>query len=102
MSLPTNITAGLDHNLILNPDLCTLQTCPIQLAHVQYIPTLAGNALYLAIFGLALILQLLFGISNRTWGFLAAMLGGLILEIIGYTARLQMHSNPFAKSPFLM
>jgi hypothetical protein len=102
MSTVANLPPGLDPYLIANPDLCTLSTCPIQLAHVLYIPSLAGNCFYLAVFGVVIIFQAAFGITKRTWGFLIAMLGGLTLEIIGYVARVQMHSNPFAKSPFLM
>ena len=30
------------------------------------------------------------------------MFGGLVLEIVGYVARIMMHSNPFIKSNFLM
>ena len=97
-----SVVAGLDPNLLANPDLCTLQTCPIQLAHILYVPSLAGNCFYLALFAVAIILQATFGITKRTWGFLIAMTGGLVLEVIGYVARVQMHSNPFSKSPFLM
>lgn len=41
-------------------------------------------------------------VAARTWGFLGGMFGGLVLEIIGYVGRIQMHSNPFTDSPFLM
>jgi len=85
-----------------NPELCTLHTCPIQYAQIGYVPTLAGNSLYLAIFALLLFFQVLIGIRYRNWGYLASLVGGLILEIIGYAARIQMHFNPFLANPFLM
>jgi len=30
------------------------------------------------------------------------MMFGLVLEVIGYVGRLQMHSDPFNMDPFLM
>jgi hypothetical protein len=30
------------------------------------------------------------------------MVGGIMLEIVGYLARTQMYYNPFVKGPFLM
>ncbi|MCJ1247808.1 hypothetical protein MMC30_005023 [Trapelia coarctata] len=83
-------------------DLCTLATCTLAQAHFDYIPTLPGNALYTAIFSLAILLQLGLGIRYRTWGFLGGMFGGLVLEIIGYISRIQLHFNPFDKNPFLI
>jgi hypothetical protein len=45
--------------------------------------------------------QVFFGIRYRTWGFLGCLIGGLILEILGYVARVQLHYNPFRKGPFI-
>ena len=69
---------------------------------MDYVPTLFGNALYAAIFAIFLVPQVWFGIKFKTWGFMAGLLGGLLLEIMGYIGRVQMHSNPFIKGPFLM
>jgi hypothetical protein len=85
-----------------DPQLCTLDTCPLAFATVQYDPTLVGNALYTAIFGFFFFIHIFLGIRYRIWGYLAAMVGGLVLEIIGYAARVQMHFNPFLSNPFLM
>jgi len=85
-----------------NPSLCTLDTCPLELAQVRYDPTLAGNALYLSIFALLLFIHIFLGIRYRTWGYFGAMFGGLVLEIVGYGARVKMHYNPFLSDPFLM
>lgn len=93
---------GLIKNPTIPDDLCTLQTCSLLQAHFQYIPTLAGNALYLGIFGLLLAVQVFIGVKHRTWGFLGGMIGGIVLEIIGYVGRIQMHYNPFTSNPFLM
>jgi hypothetical protein len=92
--------------LITNPTIpdqdCTLSTCSLLQAHYQYLPSLAGNSLYLAIFSVILVAQIYLGLRSRAWGFLGGMFGGLVLEIIGYVGRIQMHSNPFSDDPFLM
>ncbi|MCJ1403836.1 hypothetical protein MMC11_007059 [Xylographa trunciseda] len=81
---------------------CTLSTCPIEYAQIQYDPSLGGNALYLAIFAIILFLHIFLGIRYRAWGFFGSLFGGLLLEIIGYAARVQMHFNPFLSNPFLI
>ncbi|OJD32674.1 rta1 domain protein [Diplodia corticola] len=83
-------------------DYCTLGTCPLDLAHFTYVPTFAGNLTYLAILGVLLILQIGLSIRFKTWSFLVGMLGGVVLEIVGYVGRLQMHYNPFKFNPFLI
>lgn len=89
-------------NYTIPSELCTLSTCSLEQANLDYVPSLAGNALYLTIFGLIIIAQIGLGYFYKTWGFAAGMFFGLVLEIIGYIARIQMHFNPFTKDPFLM
>ncbi len=120
MSNLTTSTSG-NQTLILNPDLCTLQTCDLSLASFLYIPNLAGNALYLAIFAILFFVQLGLGIRYRVWGFMGAMLLGLVrplavspklkasadwwakaLEVIGYAGRILLHVNPFNNNAFLI
>lgn len=81
---------------------CSLSTCPIALAEVEYDPSLGGNAFYLAIFAILLLIQVFLGITSRTWGFLGDLVGGLVLEVMGYAGRIQLHFNPFHKNPFVM
>ncbi|KAI4125612.1 MAG: hypothetical protein LQ341_006960 [Variospora aurantia] len=94
--------SGFNQTLLNNTDLCTLETCPLVLASVDYVPSLGGNLFYLTFFAILLLLQLAFGYQYRTWSFTGSMFGGLVLEIIGYVARVQMHYNPFESDPFLM
>lgn len=94
--------ASSSNNTMIDPESCTLSTCPIDLANLTYVPSLFGNSLLLGIFGLILAFQLFFGIRYRTWGFGIGMFGGVVLEIIGYVARVQMHYNPLTSDPFLM
>jgi len=71
-------------------NVCTLSTCPLECAQVTYIPSLAGNALYVAIFVLLLIAQIVLGVKYKTWGFLVGMTSGLVLEVIGYIGRIML------------
>lgn len=85
-----------------NPsDYCTLGTCPLSEANFTYVPTLAGNVLYLALFAVMLPAQVVMGMRWKTWGYLIGMVGGLALEVIGYAGRIQLHYNPFPFDPFL-
>lgn len=77
MSNLTTTTSG-NQTLIDNPDLCTLQTCDLSLANFTYIPNLAGNALFLAIFVLLFVAHAVFGTIHRMWGFMTTMLCGLV------------------------
>jgi hypothetical protein len=81
---------------------CTAGTCPLSCAQVEYLPTLAGNAVYAAAFGLLLIMQLMLGIKYKTWGFTVGMICGLILEVVGYAGRVMLHANPFDFNNFIM
>jgi hypothetical protein len=92
---------ALNGTILSDASLCTLDTCSLIYANFNYIPNLAGNIVYLAVFGLLIVPQLYFGIRYRTWGYMAGMLGGLLLEIIGYVGRVQLHFNPFPFNPFL-
>jgi hypothetical protein len=81
---------------------CTLSTCPLSQATIDYDPTLGGNALYLSIFSLLFIIQTLQLWKYKTWSFSLSMMSGLVLEVVGYVGRVMMHFNPFEPNPFLM
>ncbi|TEA15886.1 Sphingoid long-chain base transporter RSB1 [Colletotrichum sidae] len=81
---------------------CTVETCPLSCAQVEYLPTLPGNAVYAAAFGLLLIAQIILGIRYKTWGFMVGMICGLVLEVVGYVGRIMLHSNPFDFNNFII
>ncbi|KXH67481.1 RTA1 like protein [Colletotrichum salicis] len=81
---------------------CTVETCPLSCAQVEYLPTLAGNAVYAAGFGLLLIAQIGLGIRYQTWGFMVGMVCGLVLEVVGYAGRIMLHNNPFDFNNFII
>lgn len=86
----------------MNPFNCTLQTCSIEYAFTQYQPNIAVNAVYLAVFFLFLACQVVLAISCKSWSYSGLIVCGLILEVLGYIARLLIHTNPFSFSYFLM
>ncbi|KAL8657114.1 MAG: hypothetical protein Q9226_002247, partial [Calogaya cf. arnoldii] len=96
------IASGFNQTLIDQPYLCTTSTCPQEFQTIQYIPSLGGNAFFLALYAIILVLQIGAGIKWRTWSFTGCVFGGLVLEVIGYAARVQIHENPFNSDHFLM
>jgi hypothetical protein len=60
--------------------------CPVSGTIYGYRPSLAWNALLLAIFALSSIIHLIQGIHYRTWSFLVAMVIGGACEAIGRRA----------------
>ena len=85
-----------------NPGLCTLSTCPESYATLRYVPSLAANAFFLAWFATLFVIQTAIGVRKRTWSFFVAMIGGCILEVVGYVGRIMMHNNIFVFNNFLM
>ena len=81
---------------------CTVETCPLSCAQVEYLPTLTGNAIYAAAFGLLLLAQLGLGIKCKSWGFMVGMTCGLVSELVGYAGRIMLHDNPFNFNNFIM
>ncbi|KIW88040.1 uncharacterized protein Z519_11150 [Cladophialophora bantiana CBS 173.52] len=90
-------------NSTFNIANCTYATCSVEdYGQLRYIPSLAGNAFYLAVFCLACVAQILLGIRYRTWGFLVGMLGGIGLEMMGYISRIQLHFDDFNNNYFII
>ena len=97
---PGTCTGNL--TLCIDPNLCTLQTCDLSLASFDYLPSVPGNALIAAIFGVCIVTQLILGIGKKTFGYMVAMFLGLLAEIIGYVARILLNSSPFDNNNFIM
>jgi hypothetical protein len=84
------------------PEYCTLDTCPLEFAAIDYPPNLAGNAFFATFFGVVLFVQIFLGIRYRTWGFMAGMIWGCACEVVGYAGRIQLHNNIFSGDGFFM
>lgn len=84
---------------------CTLtgpDSCPLSASVYHYRPTLPGNSVFIALFSIALVAQLIQGVKWRTWAFMVAMSAGCICEIIGYAGRIILYQNPFSFQGFIM
>ncbi|KAH7200149.1 RTA1 like protein-domain-containing protein [Fusarium oxysporum] len=81
---------------------CTLELCPLESSILRYQPNVPANAIFIGVFGLSMALHIFQGIKMKTWGFMASMMAGCILEIIGYVGRLIIHDNPFDFIGFLL
>jgi len=106
MNMPTTgpalrglVAYGPDSNCTLSagPDYCL-----VNYSVYQYRPTLGGNATFLALFAIALIIHAVLGLRYRTWTYAGVVVAGCISEIIGYGARIMLYQNPFSFTGFLM
>lgn len=71
-------------------------------AQIDYYPSFDGNLLYLALFAIFLIAQIVQGIVWKTWSYSLAIILGLVLECLGYVGRLALSRNPFVFDSFLV
>lgn len=95
-SLPNNLIAyGPDTN-------CTLDLCPVSSSALTYQPSLAAGGTFISLFALAMVIHIAQGLHWKTWGFMLAMLLGCVDEILGYSGRIFLHSNPFSFGGFLL
>lgn len=81
---------------------CTLALCPITATIYQYRPSLVASSVFIALFGLSMILHTWRGIRYREWFFMSAVLCGSIAEIIGYAGRIMLYQNPFSFNGFII
>lgn len=57
--------------------------CPVSATVYGYTPSLAANAVFLALFGVVAVIQTVQGIAWKTWAFTLAFILGTTCEIIG-------------------
>ncbi|TQN64688.1 Sphingoid long-chain base transporter RSB1, partial [Colletotrichum shisoi] len=81
---------------------CALEVCPLEASLLRYQPSIPVNGTFIGLFALAMIIHTVQGLRSRNWGFMASMIGGCLLEIIGYVGRLILHDNPFSFGGFLL
>ncbi|KAK6544639.1 hypothetical protein TWF694_001328 [Orbilia ellipsospora] len=81
---------------------CTLAVCDVSLSVYQYRPSLPANAIFIALFGIALVLHLIQGYMWKTWTFTICILLGCVSEMLGYGGRVMLYENPFSFTGFLL
>jgi hypothetical protein len=58
---------------------------------ISFTPLLAPNAIFTTIFAILFLIHLIFTIRFwRFYGYAIGMLGGLLLELLGYVAKVQL------------
>ncbi|KAI0108166.1 RTA1 like protein-domain-containing protein [Daldinia grandis] len=65
-------------------------------------PSLAGSAVFLALFAISIPITLALGIKYKSSVFATAMATGLALEVVGYIGRLLLHNTPTDRSGFIL
>jgi len=81
---------------------CTFALCPLDSTVFTYRPSLAANAIFIALFGIAMLLHLYRGLRWREWSYMSCMVVGCIVEMIGYGGRVLLYSNPWSFAGFMM
>jgi hypothetical protein len=76
---------------------------PNGIGALTFTPTLAPNAIFATIFTILLLLQTLLTFKFwRHYGYAIGMLGGLLLEMLGYVAKVQLSHNRKNKDAYIM
>lgn len=81
---------------------CTLDLCPIEASILQYQPSIPGNAVIAALFGVSMLIHLAQGLKWRQWSFMICMILGCLDQIIGYVGRILLSQNPFSFNAFII
>jgi hypothetical protein len=81
---------------------CTLDICPVELSVYGYLPSLAANITFLALYLLSAVIHVYLGIKWRTWPFMFSMVAGASNAVLGYAGRIAMHYNPFNFAAFMI
>ncbi len=77
-------------------DSCSVEKCPLTSSFFEYRPSLAANGLFIALFSLSLVGYLGQALISRSFlGFTICMIGGCILEVLGYIGRVMSYYNPW-------
>jgi hypothetical protein len=81
---------------------CTLALCPVEASLQGYRPKFVVQIVFIALFGVSMLLHLAQGIRYRTWFFASMMAVGCIGEMIGYAGRILLYKNPFSFNGFIV
>jgi len=81
---------------------CSLETCSIEWSIFRYQPNLPANALFIAIFGVSMLVHLYQGYRWKQWTFGGLVALGCACEIIGYGGRIIMHNDPWSFEGFML
>lgn len=81
---------------------CDLERCTVQQSIFQYQPNLPANSLFIAIFGVSMIVHLYQGYRWKQWTFGGLVALGCAVEMIGHGGRIIMHYDPWSFTGFML
>jgi hypothetical protein len=81
---------------------CTLELCDIEWSVYKYRPILGVNVMFLVLFAIAMAIHIGLGIRWKSWWFMAFMIMGSLVEMIGYVGRILLFYNPFSFPGFMI
>lgn len=84
------------------PDCAKNYECLVAWGYLNYLPNTAANAVFVVLFTIGVVAQIVLALRHRTWGFSIAMLVGTVLEVVGYIGRIGLHFNVFIDTWFIM
>ncbi|KXS94863.1 hypothetical protein AC578_8464 [Pseudocercospora eumusae] len=79
---------------------CTKSTCDASQSIYGYAPNLAATIIFLILFALSGLTYIYQGLRSRTYFFSTAMSIGCFAQVLGYTAKLLLHNDPFSDLGF--
>ncbi|KAI0021783.1 RTA1 like protein-domain-containing protein [Xylariomycetidae sp. FL0641] len=87
---------------VTSSDDCTPETCCLAQGHMDYLPNLAANVIFIALFGILLLPNAIFGIRYKTWSFMVWITLGLLGEAVGYAGRVMLYYDIFDFNAFVI
>ncbi|OAQ75446.1 RTA-like protein [Purpureocillium lilacinum] len=77
-------------------------SCPVDGGYFSYSPSIAGNAILLALFSLLLPITLYMGYLFRTPFFSAVLATGLAFDVVGFAGRVLLHGDRASQTYFTL
>jgi hypothetical protein len=81
---------------------CTLELCSIKDSVFQYRPSIAANAIFIALFSVGILVHGYLGWRWKSWWFAIPVMIGCCTEIVGYIGRIMLYDNPWSFDGFLI
>lgn len=81
---------------------CTLDVCCPEFSVYAYIPGLTSNAVFLAVFAVAMFVHALVGLIWNQWWFMCCMVAGCVDEVLGYAGRVWMNQDLWSFNAFMI
>lgn len=81
---------------------CNLDTCGMQQSLFGYRPSLTASGIFIALFGISLVIHLAQAFRSQKWTFGSLIVVGCAVEMIGYGGRVIMNHDPWSFAGFML